>query len=228
MKPDRVFLYPSVFSSLSPGTRAARLSVLFLAGPLAASCTYGPEEERIVIEQIVRIEDSYQALVTVLYERFQRPTGLSAFPDGGKSRVQARRARLYLVDASRGRVSALVVQAAPDSVWESFRAGVVGLETDSVAYFRSIGCLRGGECYPELQNTQTLRVTLQGSVRRVSQAPASASLPGVMLGRRPGEERFVRFSSEGNVVTARFDEGGPFEPLFEVQEDGTLVAIARR
>jgi len=178
-----------------------------------------------MIEQIVRVGESYQALVTVQYERFQRPTGLSAFPDGGKSRVQERLARLYLVDALGRGLSILVVQAAPDSLWESFRAGVVGLEADSVAYFQSTGCPRGGQCYPELQNTRTLRVTLEGSVRRVPEPPASASLPGIMLARRPGEDWFVRFSTEWNVVTARFEEGEAFEPLFEVQEDGSLVAI---
>ena len=215
----------SVLSSLSPRTTTALIFMLFLAAPFASSCTYGPEEERVIIQQIVRVEESYQALVTVQYERFERPTALSAFPDGGKSRVQERLARLYLVDALGRGVSALVVQAAPDSLWESFRAGVVGLEEDRVAYFQSIGCPRGGECYPELSNTRTLRVTLEGSVRRVPEPPASASLPGVMLARRPGEDRFVRFSTEGNVVTARFEEGGAFEPIFEVQEDGSLVAI---
>ena len=192
---------------------------------LAATCTYAPEERRVVIEQIVRVGESYHGLVTVVAERFQRPTGLAAFPDGGKARVHERVATLYLVDASTRTHSTLTIQPAADSLWESFSARVAGLEADTVAYFRMTGCPRNGECHPRLQVVRTLRVTMTGEVQVVEGIPDDATLPGVMLARREGEDRFVRFGTDGHVVRARFDENGPFEPLFEVRADGSLSGI---
>jgi hypothetical protein len=192
---------------------------------LAAGCTHGPEEQRVVVGQIVRVGESDQALVTIQYERFQRPTGLNAFPDGGKARVYERIARLFLVNAVERTYATLMVQAAPDSLWESFNAGVGGVEADSVFFLHMTGCLRGGECYPQLQNALTLRISMNGTVRTVRGVPATARLPGVMLARRPGEERYVRFSTNGNVLTARFVEDGPFKPIFEVLDDGSLASI---
>ncbi len=192
---------------------------------LASACTYALEEQRVVIEQVVRVGESYHGLVTVRYERFQRPTGLAAFPDGGKVRVHEQVATLYLIDAFSRSFSLLTSQPAPDSLWESFGAQVAGLDADSVAYFRMTGCPRNGECYPPLQNIRILRVTMNGQVQASERVPDNATLPGVMLARRPGEDRFVRFSTDGNVVTARFEEGGPFEPLFVVQNDGSLAVV---
>jgi hypothetical protein len=139
--------------------------------------------------------------------------------------VHERVATLYLVDTARRSFSVLTRQAAPDSLWESFRASVAGLDADSVAYLRLTGCPRGGECYPRLQNVRTLRVTLDGEVETVGGVPANANLPGVMLARRRGEERYLRLSTEGTLVTARFEEEGPFEAVFEVREDGSLAGV---
>ena len=73
----------------------------------------------------------------------------------------------------------------------------------------------------------------QRSVRRggdesglsMAEVPGGASLPGTMLARREGEEHYVRFSTDGNIVTARFEDDAPFEPLLVVREDGSLVTI---
>jgi hypothetical protein len=206
-------------------TKAASSSTLLAILILVAACTYGPEEQRVTIGQIIRVGESPQALVAIQYERFQSPTGLSAFPDGGKSRVHERLARLYLLDVIERTALLLTAQTAPDSLWESFSAGVVGLEGDSVAYLRMTGCPREGECHPQLQVTVTLHVTTGGEVRVVPEAPANSSLPGRMLARRPGEDQYVRFSTEGNVVTARFVEDAPFQPVFEVRNDGSMSGI---
>lgn len=202
-----------------------RISIVSFVLLLVTCCTYGPEEERVSLGQIVGVGDSYQALIVTQYERFRPPTGLAAFPDGGKSRVVERRARLYLVDASKRSVSLLTEQAAPDSLWESFSLSVRGLMGDTVSYLHLSGCPKNGECYPGLRRSLNLRVTRAGQVEAVAEIPAAARLPGVMLARREGEEHYVRFSSDGNIVTARFEEGGSYEPLLEVGVDGSLAAI---
>ncbi len=169
--------------------------------------------------------DSYQALVAIHYQRLRPPTGLSAFPDGGKPRILEQVARLYLVDASERAVSALTLQVAPDSLWESFSASVRGVLGDTTAFLQLTGCPRNGECYAPLRKALTLRVSTKGEVRVVRDVPPDATLPGVMLARRQGEQQYVRFSTGGSVVLARFEEGGPPEPVFEVVGDGRLVGI---
>lgn len=205
-----------------------QIATLSLVLVLATACTYGPEEERVVLGQIVGVGDSYEALVVIQYERFRPPTGLTAFPDGGKARILERWARLYSLDASERSASLLTEQAAPDSLWESFSVSVQGLAGDSISYLRLTGCPRNGECHPRLQNSLLLSVSREGSVRAVADIPSDALLPGVMLARRPGEEHYVRFSSEGSTITARFEKHGPFAPLMRLGSDGSLTTIGER
>jgi hypothetical protein len=204
--------------------RGAIIGIVALA---LTACTYAPEEERAVIAQIVRIGDSYRALVVVQHDTYRRPTGLSAFPDGGKWRYVERRAVEYLVDASERTIQRLAEQSAPDHLWESFAVHIPGVEGDSVAYLSMTGCPRDGECSPRLQRSSLQRLSTGGQVREVSELPAGVALPGSMVARRQGETRYVRFSSDGDVVTARFVEAGPFEPLFRLRDDGTLWVVDR-
>lgn len=202
-----------------------RAPISLLVYLLVTACTYGPEEERATISQIVRVGDSYRALIVIQYERFQQATGLTAFPDGGKARVLERRARVYLIDASQFSASMLTEQAAPDSLWESFSMSVRGLVEDTVSYLYLTGCPRRGECHPELRNSANLRLSMDGNVEVVAEIPGDARLPGVMLARREGEQHYVRFSTSGNTVTARFEEDATFEARWEVASDGSLLPI---
>lgn len=202
-----------------------KATAVLCAALVGASCTYGPEEERVVLGQVVSIGDSYQALIVTHYERSRQPTGVAAFPDGGKLKVLARRARLYLVDASERTASMLTEQAAPDSLWESFSLTVRGLVGDTASYVTLTGCPRNGECRPELRKTLALRVSMSGEVQAVDDIPTNARLPGVMLARREGEEDYVRFSVNDGTVTARFEEDAAYEPLLRIGADGSLIPI---
>jgi hypothetical protein len=206
--------------------RGRCLAAVGLAVSLLAGCTYAPEERRVTVEQVVRFGDGYDALVVVRYDRFRRPTGLSAFPDGGKQRMLGRRATLYRTNAIERTAHALARTTASDAVWESYDVHVRAIEADSVAYLASTGCPMGGECHPPLQRTELLRVTSGGEARKVAEIPAGAGLPGVMLAREPGEQRYVRWSSTADVVSARLDERGAYEPAFQVGDDGSLTSIA--
>lgn len=191
----------------------------------AYACTYGFPENRADVVQIVRLGDSYRALAIVRHDAYRRPTGLSAFPDGGTWRYLERDAVEYLLDADARTLRMLARQEAPNSLWESFDVHVVGLEGDSAAYLALTGCRRDGECYPALQGRELVRLSTGGDVEAVNARPADATLPGTMAARRPGEVNYVRFGFVGDTVTARFDEAGPVEALFRLPPDGSLEAI---
>ncbi len=205
---------------------AARGVAVCALAAVGYACTYGPPEERADVVQIVRLGDSYRALAVVRHDAFRRPTGLSAFPDGGKVRYLRRDAVEYLLDAGQRRSRTLAHQDAPDSLWESFDAHTVGLQDDSIAYVSLTGCLRDGECYPALQRRELRRLTTGGDEQVVDRVPDDAGLPGTMGARRPGEATYVRFGFAGNTITARFEEAGPATPLFLVRPDGSLEPVA--
>ncbi|MDH3423149.1 MAG: hypothetical protein OEN00_09150 [Gemmatimonadota bacterium] len=192
---------------------------------LVSGCTYGPVEERAVIAQLLRLGESYQAIAVVQHDVFQRPTGLSAFPDGGRWRYLERRGIEYLVDSESREIRELASQDAPDELWESFAVHVAGLDGDTVAYLRLTGCPRRGECYPGLQQQRVLRLSTVGGVRPTPELPPGIRLPGVMAARRPGELSYVRFGIAGDTITARFDENGTAERLFRIETNGSAVVI---
>jgi hypothetical protein len=206
------------------GVRSLRRGFVALAIVFALGCTYAPEEERVVIGQVVRLGDSYRALVIVQHDRFRQPTGLSAFPDGGKWKFLERDATQYLIHARDRTARVLAHQVAPDSLWESFSVRLGALEGETIAYLVMTGCPRGGECHPKLHRSLTLRLSLEGEIETVDGIPPAAGLPGVMLARRHGEEHYMRLRVDGDIISARFDEDGGYEPVFHLLEDGSLVS----
>lgn len=202
-----------------------RFTLFFFTVIATTSCTYGPMEENAEVVHVTRLGDSYQAVAIVQHSRFQRPTGLSTFPDGGKIRFLERRASQFLLDSRMGNALRLASQEAPDSLWESFAAYVAGVEGDSATYVRLTGCPRGGECHPDIQKEAIFRLTVSGHVRGVRRVPSNAALPGTSLSRGPGEKNYVRFSTSGDTITVRFEEDGSYRPMFLVRADGTVTTI---
>lgn len=190
-----------------------------------SACTYGPPRERSVTGQIVKLGDSYAALVLINHERLREPTGLSAFPDGGKARILEKRATIYHVDATPAKASRVAGFKATDDRWESFSVWVAGIDEDGTVHVRQNGCPRGQACGPDRIRSTYWRLHLDGRLEPIPELPPTARLPGVMLARRPGERNYVRFSTSGDTITARFDEGGSPEPVFSVAPDGSLHPI---
>ena len=206
-----------------PG-RALR-AVLGLVGALvlaSTSCTYGPEVHAAGIEQAVHVPDTRTALVVVRRDVLRRPTGLAAFPDGGRVRYVTREAFLYRVDALARSATRLHSLNAPGDLRGSFRAWVRGLEGDTLAYYEIAGCPESRPCRPEVETALWFAVRGDGRVDALADAPQDPSLPGVMLAARPGEEHFLRVSATAEVLRVRLDPGAPFTPLFRVQSDGSL------
>lgn len=190
-----------------------------------ASCTFGPVEKDTSLTHLIRLGDSYRAVAVLQHSVYQEATGLNAFPNGGTRRYLERRASQFLLDAESGRATRLATQEAPDSLWESFGAYVHGVESDSSVYIRLIGCPRGGECHPALQKRAFFRLTASGRRNDVERVPEGVVLPGFMGSRRPGEQHYVRFSTSGDTISARLEEGGPFRPLFVIHSDGMVMRI---
>jgi hypothetical protein len=190
---------------------------------LALGCTYGPVEERATVEQIVRLGDSYLAVAVIRHAVFQQPTGWSTFPDGGVWRIHEQRALEFLLDAENCSAVLLASQEAPDSLWQSFSAHVVGVESDSVFYLRLRGCPRKGDCGPSTRQAN-YRLSTGGAVSPVERVPPAAILPGEMLAPAPGEQHYVRFSTSRDTITVRLEYPGPYRPMFVVGSDGSLAA----
>ena len=180
-----------------------------------------------MVEQVTAVPDSYRAYVVVSHDVFREPTGLSAFPDGGRAKFVTRSTRQYVVDSEARTVRAVMMHEASDSVWESYGGGVTGIVGDSVTYFTLHGCPRGGECYPPLTSFLVYRVPVAGEIERVGQMPPGVGLPGASVARHAGEQRYVRYSIRNGQVTARFIDDGPYEPVFEATIGGELRPISR-
>ena len=107
----------------------------------------------------------------------------------------------------------------------SFTAYVGGVEGDSAVYVRLVGCPRGPECHDALEKTARFRLTVSGRVTPVERVPSDAPLPGSMGSRAPGEMNYVRFSTSGDTITVKLDEGGPYRPMFVLRRDGSITTI---
>ncbi len=191
-----------------------------------ASCTHGPEEQTATPTQVVRLGETYLAVALIEHDVFQRPTGINAFPDGGRWRFTEQRARLVLLDVDARRASPIAAEEAADSLWESFGGRIVGAEGDTAVYLRMTGCPRGGECWGDLLNVALLRVGLDGSSRPVDGVPPGAALPGSMVARSPGEQRYVRFTTRRDTIAVRTEDDGPYEPMFLVSPGGSVRPVA--
>jgi hypothetical protein len=216
-----------------PSSPRTLLTVLLI---VIAACGYGPVEEAAGVTHLIRLGDSYRAVLVVRQRVFQQPTGsLNTFPNGGNARVLERRTLQYLIDAEEGVATLLASQEAPDSMWEGFTAYVHGVEGDSAVYVRLTGCPRapGGECHEALRKKAFFRLTASGRVRDVPFVPSDVRLPPSRGSRAPGERNYVRFGTSGDTITAKLEEDGPYRAIFLLQPDGRLpgiqpVAVERR
>lgn len=72
------------------------------------SCSYGPTETSVTIENALVKPDSHIFAFSLNYARLRRPTGfLNTFPDGGVAKIESREARVYLVDVDTDQISLL-------------------------------------------------------------------------------------------------------------------------
>lgn len=72
------------------------------------SCSYGPTESSVKIENALAKPESHIFAFSLNYARLRPPTGfLNTFPNGGVARIESREARVYLVDVDTNQIRLL-------------------------------------------------------------------------------------------------------------------------
>lgn len=190
---------------------------------LLAGCTYGPPEERAYIENVAIRPGSYQFAVAVLYTRFRPPTGISAFPDGGKPRYLEKSAAVYLVDASTDEIVEIARLQAPEQLQSSFGVHLVGWKGARL-YVQLSGC-PGPECYGDLRRFQHFELVPGEEPVPIDARPESTDpVPG-RLSRAPGEETYLRASTGARAIGVRTDDSEPFVDRYVIRNSGELVVM---
>ncbi len=194
-----------------------------LAAALASSaCTYGPAQDSATITQVVRLPVGGEALVTVQRMVARSPTGLSAFPDGGRLRVLEREGIIYRVDGQAGVSTRVAAHRPADTQWESYTLWVAGFSADGSVFVRASGCPRGGECHPELTHATLYLLTPDGQLEPVEMLPEDVSLLGESLAPAPNETDYVRYSRDSETISVRTRPDGDFRPAFRISPSGAL------
>jgi hypothetical protein len=193
-----------------------------LVAVLVLGCTYGPAEDHANVQNVALRPDGARVAVIVKYERIRRPTGLSAFPDGGVARVLAQRAHLYVVDLRSRTIVYRGELPAPLSNRVAFNPWLMGWNGDAV-YFKITGCpgSPGAECYGPLVRTSVYALSATGRLTPVGAAPTpvlthsridgsvylsvGVETYGVSIGTRLGAPRapLMRFSGVELEVVSR-------------------------
>ncbi len=80
------------------GATARTLSVAIPFTVALTACTYGPPELHVTVANHAPQREDARFAFAVHYAWMRRPTGLSTFPDGGRWRVLAEAAAVYICD----------------------------------------------------------------------------------------------------------------------------------
>lgn len=157
-----------------------RLAALALFG----ACTYAPARPVVRVANHVHRPGTDSIGLAVHAANLRRPTGLAAFPDGGRPRLEREQAIFYLcivpptVPAATLRRLAAVPR--PDSIRSGFTPWLTRWDQGG----RLIGSLRGyttEETEPGAAWTRWISVSLAGEVASLADAPgamgAATSLP---------------------------------------------------
>ena len=188
-----------------------------------AGCTYAPPEERATIRNVAVRPGTYQFATAVRYARFQNPTGINTFPDGGVSRFLEQVAIVYLVDVSDNEVVEVARIKAPEQLKTSFDVHLAGWKGERL-FFQLSGC-SGRECYGDLVQFRYFEVGEEGMPVGTSSRPENTDdVPG-MLARAPEEEVYLRVSAGSQRISFRTEENAAFVDSHEVENSGELVAI---
>jgi hypothetical protein len=168
---------PSPFVS----AKTRLLSVFIVTLALTTACTYGPVRERVEIVNGWLSTDAKTLYVAVRQSSFREPTGLAAFPDGGKERLVARELRIFRVDLPTGTIALVKVQPALDTEWETLLPSIWSVTPEGV-YVLFTGCPKGGECYPSLSRRTLYFFNLLGGKSKAGlvEEPARNAQPDTM------------------------------------------------
>lgn len=200
--------------------------VLALLLPLSG-CTYGPPHHYAKLENAAGRINTHTIAVALSCQRLREPTGLSTFPDGGSPRILEQAALIYVCDVDQPSTKLLARIVAPRGMEGAFEPWILGWVRDDIfvgltGYRHS--SLRGS-VGPLIK--QTYRVGLDGTCQTVEGPPDSLKQTPNLGIPMKGETNFMRLSKGAFDIGVRLEDGGPYTPLFEVnQAKCTLDAVS--
>ena len=111
-------------AAAAPAPAAARAAAV-LAFVAAAGCSYGPPTWRHQVMNAMPQPHQRHFAVVVLSTLAREPRGLSAWPDGGRERVEAQTARLWFCDPEEGTARLMSRISRPKSMRSEYSAWIV-------------------------------------------------------------------------------------------------------
>ncbi|MFW6201408.1 MAG: hypothetical protein ACOC8B_02440, partial [Gemmatimonadota bacterium] len=148
-------------------------------------------------------------------------TGLSAFPNGGRERVLEQAVVLYRVDVATDDVVRVARIEAPEDLRNTFDVHILGWRGERW-YFMLSGC-SGEQCHPDLRRFRYFVVAPDGTIRPLAARPGDLDQPPGMIARAPGEEVYMRVSSDFGSIRVRTEEEGPFVVRYTLNDSGELA-----
>jgi len=200
--------------------RAAVALTLF-----ACACTYGPAQRRARIDGALVRPESRTFAATVRSEIRRDPTGLSAFPDGGRAKISDQSVTIYLADADAQTVRRIARLSAPVEVQTSFATTMLGWKGTTL-YLVLTGC-PGSECHGGLTQRMAYRVDESGAVAPVDSVPKDLEHPPGSIARAIGERVYTRVSNLTDSIKVVTDDGGPWLVRLVLDRNGELVPVRR-
>jgi hypothetical protein len=197
--------------------------VVMAALMLVAGCTYGPPEERANIRNVAVRPGTYQFAVAVRHAKFQNPTGINTFPNGGVNRFLEQVAIVYLVDVSKNDVVEIARIKAPEQLKTSFDVHLAGWKGERV-FVQISGC-PGRECYGDLVQFRYFEMGGESLPVRITSPPEKMDYVPGMLARAPDEEVYMRVRADSHIINLRTEESHSFVDLYKVENSGELVVI---
>lgn len=171
--------------------------------------------------------NDHRFAVVVLSTQYQDPTGLSAWPDGGKTRVLRQTAKLWLCDPESASARLMALVERPGGIRSEYSTWITGW--DSIGDYRSIYLDVRGRT-GETSDTPALRYLLKVEVgpdtsraAAVPYLPASADRPRGAGPLRGGRELQV---AARDTMSVRTDLAPEWRPAFRIDPGtGNVVAL---
>ena len=170
-----------------------------------ASCSYGPSETSVTIENAIAKRGTHVFAFSTSYAQLQRPTGiLSTFPDGGAPKIESREARVYLVSADTLKID--LVASIPDfaGIPEPKTVWLQGWR-DEFLYFRLFGYGGNSASGDDFSDKREYfyRVSPSGVLEQIDRPPEDLTMEHAS-GPLP-EAPFLRLSSGLREITIGMD-----------------------
>lgn len=166
--------------------------------------------------------DSYRFAVALTHVRYRVPTGIAAFPDGGRHRVLEVEGRVFLLDGASTSVTELVRMEAPERMRHNFSIFVDGWSSGRVV-FTITGCAEE-QCRAGYVR-EHFAVSSDTPMHRLDAIPSNVVRQPVMGARAPGETTYMRVSTRSDTIVVRITDDGPYRPMYRIDPVGRITPL---